>query len=483
MRLKAFLYHFLVATAIIVLLGTSVFIGLKQLLHLQMERQLRARAQLISLQLGDPNSSPKDLIDRYGVFDGGAAWIVNRKGEFVAFPDATGAVSASFDPDVEKRLVNPRAAREDAPVFIAGDGPDRQMVYSEKLESGNFLVAAKKTAPMENLMAQFTRLLLYASAGLMLAALYVILYLSHETLKPLFALQEYARNLALGEYIDRAEALKEPDVTAIATILERFYIGTRQENALDKNPMSGLPGNKSLYDTLFGRIESQAPFAVAFLDVNGFTAYNTKYGPDRGDDMIRFLAITVLKAMREHGNEEDRVFHLGADRFIFTTTPDKVSAICEKIIDDYDSQLPCYYDDDAREKGYIISADATGATGKFPFMPICIGVATNQNRPLTHPLQIGHIVGQIRTFLRNREGSDYFIDRRLTDREEEYTGTMAPFSRESLEEAGLELQRTGQKKDGESESRETAGQKYKASQEAAAGARGEGPEAKAGGEG
>jgi len=256
--------------------------------------------------------------------------------------------------------------------------------------------------------------------------------MSKELLKPLTDLKAFSKSLSVGEGFEKTASLKDSDIAPIVAVIERYYAQTREDKSLDQNPLSGLPGNKSLYDALFTRIEENKPFAVGFIDGNNFTTYNNRYGYERGDSVIRIIGTIT--------NNNDKIYHLGADRYFFISTPDKVQNICEKVIRDYDTQIVFQYDEEAQSRGYIVSTDKQGKSGEFAFMPICIGVATNTKRPLLHPIQVGHIVGEIRKFLRDRQKSDYLIDRRHTDREEEYRGEMAPFSKEELEAAMREIE-------------------------------------------
>ncbi len=290
------------------------------------------------------------------------------------------------------------------------------------------------------LVEEYRPLLVYTGAGVVFVALIALMLLSRETLKPLNHLVEFSRKISTGEDAEKTPSLKDPDVAPIVAALERFHAQVAKDKTLDQNPLSGLPGNKSLYDDLFRRIEKKEPIAVGFIDANNFTAFNNRYGYERGDSVIRFMGTCALNAIKELGNKDDKFYHLGGDRYFFVSTPDKVKQICEKIIHDYDRQIVFFYDEEDQNRGYIVSEDKMGNKGEFAFMPICIGVATDTRRPLLHPLQIGHIGGEIRKFLRDRKKSDYLIDRRKTDREEEHEGKLAPFTREELEQVKMEIE-------------------------------------------
>jgi len=451
LRFRLFLSHFLVILAIILIIAFSGYFSLKSVLFNQVESRLKANAETlvsrinsVSGEAGDAEEKSEgenekviqETIDNFTTMPTGFAWVINKEGKTKFFPVSQVGLRAFFENNI-----NPQVVNKSTQFFIAGEGMERRFVFFEKVPFTEDIVAVTEPAAGAFVtLAEYRKFITYTSMAILFLSFFALILLSRELLKPLFKLQEYSKNLAVGEYIEKASSLKDPDVAPIATVLERFYNQTRKDKSLDQNPLSGLPGNKSLYDALFRRIETEKPLAVGFLDGSNFTAYNNKYGFERGDSVIRFMGVTLLNAVKEKGNKDDKIYHLGADRYFFITTPDKVKGICEDTIRNYDKQIVYYYDEEAQSRGYIVSKDKHGNTGEFAFMPICIGVATNQKRPLIHPIQIGHIMGEIRNFLRDRKKSDYLIDRRKTDREEEYEGKMAPFTKEELETVKKEIE-------------------------------------------
>ncbi|MCD4785167.1 MAG: diguanylate cyclase [Candidatus Eremiobacteraeota bacterium] len=451
MRFRLFLSHFLVVLAIILIMAFSGYFSLKSVLFNRVESRLKANAETLvsrinavsdetqqgeETTLRDNEKVIKETIDNFTTLPTGFAWVIDKEGKTRFFPSPQVGLKAFFEADI-----NPRVMEESSQFFIIGEGRERRFIFFEKVPfTGDIVAVTEPAAGTFVTIAEYRKFITYTGMTIVFLSFFVLIFLSRELLKPLFKLQEYSKNLAVGEYIEKASSLKDPDVAPIATVLERLYNQARKDKSLDQNPLSGLPGNKSLYDALFRRIETEKHLAVGFLDGSNFTAYNNKYGFERGDSVIRFMGMTLLNAVKEKGNKDDKIYHLGADRYFFITTPDKVKGICEDTIRNYDKQIIYYYDEEAQSRGYIVSKDKKDNTGEFAFMPICIGVATNQKRPLIHPIQIGHIMGEIRNFLRDQKKSDYLIDRRITDREEEYEGKMAPFTKVELEAVKKEIE-------------------------------------------
>src|SRR3989338_6736891 len=68
----------------------------------------------------------------------------------------------------------------------------------------------------------------------------------------------------------------------------------RTASDLEANPLTRLPGNISILNELSRRLENKTLFAVCYLDLDKFKAYNDKYGFEHGDEVIRETARIII---------------------------------------------------------------------------------------------------------------------------------------------------------------------------------------------
>lgn len=190
----------------------------------------------------------------------------------------------------------------------------------------------------------------------------------------------------------------------------------RTERDLGANPLTRLPGNVPIINELESRMENKSLFAVCYVDLDKFKAYNDKYGFEHGDEVIRETARILLKATKELGNPDDFVGHVGGDDFVIVTTPSVVDNICKKIITDFDSITPKFYNETDRKNGYILASNRQGREEKFGFLSISIGVVSNKLRTIEHVAQIGEIGAELKSLAKRTEKSIYVKDQRRTDR-------------------------------------------------------------------
>jgi len=184
---------------------------------------------------------------------------------------------------------------------------------------------------------------------------------------------------------------------------------------LEANPLTRLPGNISILDELSRKIASKELFAVCYVDLDKFKAYNDTYGFERGDNVIRETARILLRATQEAGNPGDFVGHVGGDDFVVVTSLDKVDRLCSTIISRFDAAVPSFYNETDRANGYIIAHDRQGAQRRFQLLSISIGVVTNEFRKIEHVAQIGEIGAELKAFAKSMTKSNYVMDKRKID--------------------------------------------------------------------
>jgi diguanylate cyclase (GGDEF)-like protein len=179
------------------------------------------------------------------------------------------------------------------------------------------------------------------------------------------------------------------------------------------NPLTGLPGNLIIEQEIRRLTAPGAGlFAVLYMDLNNFKAFNDVYGFPAGDEAIRLLASVISAATAELGNLSDLVGHVGGDDFIVTTTPDRADAIAHRIIADFDRQVPELYTPGDRRRGYITAKDRQGMIKKFALLGVVIAIVHNQNHPISSHWEVGELGAELKHYAKSRGGSAYVKDQR-----------------------------------------------------------------------
>lgn len=185
-----------------------------------------------------------------------------------------------------------------------------------------------------------------------------------ETLLSAFALEENTQGVLVtrdGQYI----GFLSPQ-NLLRMIYQKHLYEIR-----DQNPLTGLPGNtkiatyleKTLYDGSTRRM-------YAYFDIDHFKSFNDHYGFRRGDRVILLLASLLREAFPE---SQYFVGHIGGDDFFVGTKlrDTKLATFLEKVqevLERFERDVPSFYDQEDRKRGYILEEDREGKMRQFPLV-------------------------------------------------------------------------------------------------------------------
>lgn len=189
-----------------------------------------------------------------------------------------------------------------------------------------------------------------------------------------------------------------------------------QQRYLDASPLTRLPGNLAIEQVLKGKMEHGERFALCYIDLDDFKAYNDKYGYAKGSDLIKMTGEVIYRAKDEFADKQDFVGHIGGDDFVLITSPDNVEQVCQAIVSDFDRRIIGYYDREDVDKGYIEGTDRYGVQRRFSIMSISIAVVSDVKRSFISPVEIAKVATEIKDYVKSLPGSNYLIDRRVTAR-------------------------------------------------------------------
>ena len=187
----------------------------------------------------------------------------------------------------------------------------------------------------------------------------------------------------------------------------------RMHRDLDANPLTRLPGNRSIQQELERRLAGGGPIAVCYIDLDRFKAFNDHFGFQRGDEVIQKTALVLLNASKTQGSPHDFVGHIGGDDFIVISTLERADALCEAIVRDFDAMVPSLYDEPDRARGHLIHTDRQGHHVNIPLLSISIALVTNEEHQLAHPEQVAKIGAELKAYAKQFDRSLYVKERRL----------------------------------------------------------------------
>lgn len=198
-----------------------------------------------------------------------------------------------------------------------------------------------------------------------------------------------------------------------ARLKARIYLTiTRASRAFDANPLTKLPGNTSIIQRIQEMIDRREDFALAYADLDYFKSFNDKYGFSRGDEVLMMTARVIVNTIRGFTGVRSFVGHVGGDDFVYILPPDRVELACKRVVENFDSIVPHFYDEEDRARGYIQSTDREGNMRTFPLMAISIAVVFNVNGRLKHYGEASQIAMTLKKKAKENPKSSYVLDKR-----------------------------------------------------------------------
>ena len=182
----------------------------------------------------------------------------------------------------------------------------------------------------------------------------------------------HAFEVGVDDYITKPFHTEEL-LARIRTQLRRV-----QQNFL--SPLIGLPGGFQVELAIQYKLNSMEPWSMLYLDLDNFKAFNDAYGFLRGNDMIRLVGQICQCAVRQYGNPDDFVGHIGGDDFVVVTVPERVHILCKYISARFKEESNVFYCPDDLKRGSISGVDRKGRSYLFPLVSLSIGVVNNQMR-------------------------------------------------------------------------------------------------------
>ena len=231
---------------------------------------------------------------------------------------------------------------------------------------------------------------------------------------PLEAVARLARERKEANLYDLIVVAREERYLGTVSIMNLLHHLTQLQIrcAYHANPLTGLPGNLMIEERLKDLVSTNQPFAILYLDLDNFKAFNDHYGFEYGDKALLLSAGLFSAALAEFGGGNDFLGHIGGDDFLIISTPSLASKLCESIVTRFDKAIKQLYPADDLERGFISVLNRRGHEERFPVMTISIAVITNEQRSYHNFLELGEAAAEVKKKAKTYQQSIWLMDRR-----------------------------------------------------------------------
>ena len=188
-----------------------------------------------------------------------------------------------------------------------------------------------------------------------------------------------------------------------------FRIVVQAQSAKNANPLTGLPGNLTIDETVDNWLAKGIDFKVAYFDLDNFKPFNDHYGYSDGDTAIIDLADIIKSFADRDGNF---IGHIGGDDFVVLFRSEGWYEICQSVIEKFDRTVPKYYATDDLGKGGITNFDRQGETQFFNLLGLSIGVTHPDSTLVKSHYEVSALAASAKCEAKKTKNSSIFFSRR-----------------------------------------------------------------------
>lgn len=199
-------------------------------------------------------------------------------------------------------------------------------------------------------------------------------------------------------------------LTIIALILFMVMLFIlRKENgkAKDQNPLTSLPGNRSIQAHINYILRKKTTHILYYFDFNDFKPFNDKYGFKAGDEVIVLFAELLTQNL---SCSRYFVGHIGGDDFFASITTEdfeESQRVVQNLQKSFEDAVKTYYSEDDIERGRVVMKSRDGEKREFPLLSVSIsGMVIYNQKVITTPSAINILFADLKKS--SKESPNYF---------------------------------------------------------------------------
>ena len=286
----------------------------------------------------------------------------------------------------------------------------------------NIPYAARAFFPLASIRQAILRS--YGSLGsmlffILLAVLIIGSSLARSIVKPIQALNRATREIMSGHLGMHVNIRTGDEIESLARTFNKMSDAMKEmkTRAEDANPLTGLQGNKSIFNELQKRIHERQKFVLFHVDLDRFKIFNDHYGLANGDLAIKRTAEVLKKVAGEMGAPDDFVGHQGGDDFVMITRPKRAQELSAEICRRFDSEVVAsLYVKEDLERGYTLHLDRRrqAETGEevmrqFPLLSVSLAGVSTAKKDYADYFDFFNVVSEVKKEVKKIVKSCYLI--------------------------------------------------------------------------
>jgi diguanylate cyclase (GGDEF)-like protein len=215
---------------------------------------------------------------------------------------------------------------------------------------------------------------------------------------PITEVSSLAMNRSVKHLYDYVIVTKQGSIAGIVSIKNLLVKLTEVQVriARNSNPLTGLPGNFVIEETLQNLLLSRSQFSVFYIDIDSFKTFNDTHGFRDGDELIRETANIIVENIKTPSKDSSFVGHIGGDDFIAVIPNYEYETICQSIISRFGYSIRQFYSKEELHKGYVEAISRKGRLEKINLASLSIAVVSNKVRTFESVKQLSKAAAKVK---------------------------------------------------------------------------------------
>ncbi len=191
--------------------------------------------------------------------------------------------------------------------------------------------------------------------------------------------------------------------------LVREVTSMQMEAAKYANPLTQLPGNVPINQTIDHLLATREPCAIAYCDLDHFKPFNDVYGYARGDDVIRLTARILTEVCDP---EKDFIGHIGGDDFVLVLRSEDWQARCERALRLFGEEILGFFSrDDIEREGYV-TENRKGEMEFHAMTSLSIGVTEVVPGAFRSHIEVSVVAAEVKKKAKKIRGNSLYVNQR-----------------------------------------------------------------------
>jgi PleD family two-component response regulator len=148
------------------------------------------------------------------------------------------------------------------------------------------------------------------------------------------------------------------------------------------SPTTSLPSGPLVEEQLRKLMkEKEGDWALLYTGIEGFEAFGESYGFVAGEELLRYVATILTRAVGEAGTPGDFVGHVRADEFLVITRKPLAARLAEEAKERFAAGVGTHYDWQTRERGYLLQTDEDDREKREELMTLSAVIVSADDGP------------------------------------------------------------------------------------------------------